>query len=208
MWGGGWGGVVEEGGGGRGLDWRIGPNFLRAGLGWSGSCFPKDVRALRHIAFSNNYEPQLIKAAIEVNNQQRMRVVQKLKDMLGDLQGKIVAIFGLAFKPYTDDARESAAIDLAVLLRHHGVTVRMHDPMARPDNRDIFKDVQFSDDPYVVATGADAIVIATEWPEFRMLDWEKIKGVVRNAFILDGRNLLDPVVIRRQGWMYRGIGRA
>ncbi|MDO8582130.1 MAG: UDP-glucose/GDP-mannose dehydrogenase family protein [bacterium] len=193
---------------GMGLDSRIGSKFLKAGLGWSGSCFPKDVRALHHIAFSNNYEPQILKAAIEVNNDQRRRLVAKLHAALGgDLQGKTIAILGLAFKPHTDDIRESAAIDLIYLLQQKGAHVRVHDPVARPDDRDVFKDVRFMDSAQDAVRDADAVVIATEWPEFKELDWRALRAIVRNPFIADGRNLLDPKLMRAAGWKYASVGR-
>ena len=193
---------------GMGLDSRIGSKFLKAGLGWSGSCFPKDVRALHHIAFSNHYEPQILKAAIEVNNDQRSRVVTKLRTALsGSLQGKTITILGLAFKPATDDIRESAAIDILYPLKKEGARVRLHDPVARPDDRAVFFETVFYDDPYAACAGVDACVIATEWPEFKAFDWARIKNVMRQPVLVDGRNLLDPKTIRAAGWAYVSVGR-
>ncbi len=200
---------VEEVARGMGLDSRIGPKFLKAGVGWSGSCFPKDVRALHHIAFSNNYEPQILKAAIEVNNDQRRRIVAKLRTALREpLQGKTIAILGLSFKQDTDDIRESAAIDLLYLLKNAGAYVRLHDPVAQPDTRPIFHDTAFFVDAYAACDNADAVVIATEWPVFKELDWVRIKNAMRQPVLIDGRNLLDPAVMRTNGWMYEGVGRA
>lgn len=198
---------VEEVSRGMGLDSRIGAKFLKAGAGWSGSCFPKDVRALHHIAFSNNYEPQILKAAIEVNNDQRRRLVVKLEKELGDLRGKKIVLLGLAFKPHTDDIRESAAIDLLYLLKSAGLHVRIHDPVARPDERTVFMDVEFFEEPYSAFIGADACVIATEWPQFREFDWARIKSVMRQPILVDGRNLLDPKAMRATGWTYVSVGR-
>lgn len=193
---------------GMGLDSRIGPKFLKAGLGWSGSCFPKDVRALGHIALSHHYEPQILKAAIEVNNDQRHRLVEKLRSVIGgNLQGKTIVILGLAFKPNTDDIRESAAIDLLHLLKNAGAHVRLHDPVARPDERTVFTDVVFYDDPYAACAQTDAVVIATEWPKFKTLDWTRIKSVMRQPILIDGRNLLDPKSMRDTGWTYVSVGR-
>ncbi len=198
---------VEEVARGMGLDSRIGSKFLKAGIGWSGSCFPKDVRALHHIALSHQYTPKLLQAVVEVNNDQRRRVAQKLATMLGELNGKRIALFGLSFKPHTNDARESIAIELAQHLLPRGARVVFTDPVAKPDDRPIFRETEFTPDPYAAATDADAIVIVTEWPEFRALDWGRLKGLLTVPRLIDGRNFLDASAMRAAGWRYEGVGR-
>jgi UDPglucose 6-dehydrogenase len=194
---------------GMGMDNRIGPKFLNAGLGYGGSCFPKDVRALHSIALTNGYTFHLLKAVIEVNNTQRKRIIDKMADMLGgDLHGKTIALYGLAFKDNTDDVRESAAIDLIHWLREMGADVRAYDPQAIPNAKAMIGDAcTYADDPYTAAEGADALIVATEWPEFTTYDFGKIKKLLNQPYIFDGKNLLDKDALEALGFTYVGVGR-
>lgn len=193
---------------GIGLDSRIGPKFLRAGLGYGGSCFPKDVRALRQISGLHGYEFKLLRAVIDVNNDQRFRVVHKLVDELDDQVGKTIAVLGIAFKDNTDDIRESASIDIIKDLQEKGMRVRAYDPVAMENARAVLNgDVFYAADVYDCMSGADAAVIATEWPEFGEIDWERASELLRKRLVIDGRNLLDPAKMRSLGYTYKSIGR-
>ena len=189
---------------GIGLDRRLGPHFLRAGIGYGGSCFPKDSLALKQLAANSGYHFQLLNAVIEVNELQKRRVVQKLQRHLGRLRGKTVALLGLAFKPNTDDMREAPSLVLASRLLAEGVEVRAWDPVATPE----LQGVKLCASPLEAVTGADAAVIVTEWPELRELPTEEVRAAMRHPLIIDGRNLLDPAAVRAAGFAYEGIGRA
>jgi UDPglucose 6-dehydrogenase len=189
---------------GIGLDHRLGPHFLRAGLGWGGSCFPKDSLSLKQLAANSGYHFQLLNAVIEVNELQKRRVVQKLQKHLGKIRGREIALLGLAFKPNTDDMREAPSLVLAARLLAEGATVRAWDPVARPE----IQGVTLCDLPLEAVTGADAAVIVTEWPELRTLASEETRRAMRHPLIVDGRNLLDPAQTRAAGFAYEGIGRA
>jgi UDPglucose 6-dehydrogenase len=189
---------------GIGLDHRLGPHFLRAGLGWGGSCFPKDSLSLKQLAANSGYHFQLLNAVIEVNELQKRRVVQKLQKHLGKIRGREIALLGLAFKPNTDDMREAPSLVLAARLLAEGATVRAWDPVARPE----IQGVTLCDSPLEAVTGADAAVIVTEWPELRTLASEETRRAMRHPLIVDGRNLLDPAQTRAAGFAYEGIGRA
>ena len=189
---------------GLGLDHRLGPHFLRAGLGYGGSCFPKDSLALKQLAANSGYHFQLLTAVIEVNELQKRRVIQKLQKHLGRLRGKTVALLGLAFKPNTDDTREAPSLVLASRLLAEGAEVRGWDPIARPE----LQGVQFCATPLEAVQGADAAVIVTEWPQLAELASEEVRAAMRHPLIIDGRNLLDPDVVRAAGFAYEGIGRA
>jgi UDPglucose 6-dehydrogenase len=189
---------------GIGLDHRLGPHFLRAGLGWGGSCFPKDSLSLKQLAANSGYHFQLLNAVIEVNELQKRRVVQKLQKHLGKIRGREIALLGLAFKPNTDDMREAPSLVLAARLLAEGATVRAWDPVARPE----IQGVTLCDSPLEAVTGADAAVIVTEWPELGMLASEETRRAMRHPLIVDGRNLLDPAQTRAAGFAYEGIGRA
>ena len=189
---------------GLGLDHRLGPHFLRAGLGYGGSCFPKDSLALKQLAANSGYHFQLLTAVIEVNELQKRRVIQKLQKHLGPLRGKTVALLGLAFKPNTDDTREAPSLVLASRLLAEGAEVRGWDPIARPE----LQGVQFCVTPLEAVRGADAAVIVTEWPQLAELASEEVRAAMRHPLIIDGRNLLDPDVVRAAGFAYEGIGRA
>jgi UDPglucose 6-dehydrogenase len=190
---------------GVGLDKRLGPHFLRAGIGYGGSCFPKDSLALKQLASNSGYHFQLLSAVIEVNELQKRRVIGKLKRHLGPLRGKTVALLGLAFKANTDDMREAPSIVLASRLLAEGAEVRAWDPVA--DGSKLPKGVDVVGSIADAVRGADAAVIVTEWDELRGLATEEIRTSMANPLIVDGRNLLDPEETRRAGFAYEGIGR-
>jgi len=196
--------VVAEG---MGLDRRIGAHYLDAGIGYGGSCFPKDVKALAAIAEQYDYHPELLTAVIDINRDQRMVAVEKLEDCLGGLSGQVVGLLGLAFKPNTDDMREAPSLEIARILLARGATVRGYDPAAVEKARAILPEVDYRPDPYAVAKGADALVVVTEWNEFRNLDLARIKQSMRQPVLVDGRNIYDPADMRELGFVYRGIGR-
>ena len=191
---------------GIGLDHRLGPHFLRAGIGWGGSCFPKDGIALKQLASNSGYHFQLLNAVIEVNELQKRRVVGKLEKHLGKLRGKTIALLGLAFKPNTDDLREAPSLVLASRLLAEGAEVQAWDPVA--DARRLLQGVTFCDSVLDAVTGADAAVIVTEWDDLRTLASPEVLDAMRRPVIIDGRNLLDPKEARETGFTYEGIGRA
>jgi len=197
--------VVAEG---MGLDRRIGALFLDAGIGYGGSCFPKDVKALARMAETMGYHPELLDAVMEINLDQRTLVVEKLREVLGGLRGQVIGVLGLAYKPNTDDVRESPAIDVIENLLQKGADVRAYDPKAMPVLKRTMNSIAYCEDPYAVADGADALLIVTEWDEFRGLDLDRLKRVMRRPVIVDGRNIYDPVVMREHGFVYRGVGRS
>jgi UDPglucose 6-dehydrogenase len=190
---------------GVGLDHRLGPHFLRAGIGYGGSCFPKDSLALKQLASNSGYHFQLLAAVIEVNELQKRRVIGKLKRHLGSLQGKTVALLGLAFKPGTDDMREAPSIVLASRLLAEGAEVRAWDPVA--DGATLPRGVAVAGGVLEAVTDADAAVVVTEWEELKRLASDEVRSAMRNPLIVDGRNLLDPAATRRAGFVYEGIGR-
>jgi len=192
---------------GMGLDTRIGPQFLQAGIGFGGSCFPKDVNALKQLAGNSGYHFQLLTAVIEVNELQKRRVIGKLQKHLGGLVGRRVALFGLAFKPNTDDMREASSLVLSARLNADGATVTAYDPVANEQARTLVSGIGFADSPLQAAAEADAVVLVTEWPEFTELDWEQVAEAMRGNLVIDGRNALDPVAVRAAGLAYEGIGR-
>ena len=192
---------------GMGLDKRIGPSFLDAGIGYGGSCFPKDVAALAALAERFDYHPELLHAVMDINRDQRMLVIDKLRDCLEELPGRVIGLLGLAFKPNTDDIREAPSIDIAKVLLAAGAIVRAYDPAAMDRSRTILPDVEYKEDAYKVAAGADALVVVTEWNEFRDLDLSRVKQSMRMPVVIDGRNIYDPAVMRSLGFTYRGIGR-
>jgi len=196
--------VVAEG---MGLDRRIGALFLDAGIGFGGSCFPKDVKALAAIAEKYDYHPELLTAVMEINKDQRQLVVDKVIECLGDLSGQVVGLLGLAFKPNTDDMREAPSLDIAKLLLARGATVRAYDPAAVDKARGLLPELDYLGNPYAVAEGADALIVVTEWNEFRNLDLSRIKRSMRRPVLVDGRNIYDPAGMRELGFVYRGIGR-
>ncbi|MFB6822852.1 UDP-glucose dehydrogenase family protein [Streptomyces virginiae] len=190
-----------------GMDHRLGAHFLRPGIGWGGSCFPKDSEALRQMASNTGFHPQLLTAVINVNNIQKRRAVQHLKDELGDLAGRHVALLGMAFKPGTDDMREAPSTVLAGRLLAEGAHVRAWDPLARPAAGEPWDSVDRFPTPRQALAGADAAVIVTEWPELAEIDWTEACGVMRTPVLFDGRNLLDPARLREIGFRYTSVGR-
>lgn len=198
---------VREVAAGMGMDKRIGHAFLDAGLGWGGSCFPKDVKALEHMAVLNGTHPQLLQAVMEINRNQRRRVVVKLRHALGNLNDSTIGVLGLSFKPNTDDIRDAPAIEVIHLLQNEGANIQAYDPQARENAAHVLKKVTICENPYQVAEGADALVLATEWNEFKQLDFEKIKQLMRKPVIMDGRNLWDAEKMRSLGFKYFGVGR-
>jgi UDPglucose 6-dehydrogenase len=192
---------------GMGYDKRIGHAFLDAGLGWGGSCFPKDVKALEHMAVLHGTQPQLLQAVMEINRNQRRRAVMKLRKALGSLNEMTVGVLGLSFKPNTDDIREAAALDIIHLLSNEGAHIRAYDPQAMENAAKVLKNVKLCENPYQVADGADALVLATEWNEFKQIDFGQVKKLLRKPVILDGRNLWDSGHLKAMGFTYIGIGR-
>jgi UDPglucose 6-dehydrogenase len=205
---------VKEVAVGMGHDKRIGQAFLDAGIGYGGSCFPKDVRALAHMADEAGLHPQMLHAVMEINHDQRRLVVTKLNNILGSLRGCVIGVLGLAFKPNTDDMREAPAVDIIHWVTSQGATVRTYDPVAVETGRVALERdgvnmdaVTFCADPYAVAEGADALVVLTQWNEFKSLDMPQIRSAMRRPVLIDGRNMYEPAEMNRQGFIYRGIGR-
>jgi len=199
---------VKEVSTGMGYDKRIGHYFLDAGVGYGGSCFPKDVKALAHMATTHGTHPQLLKAVMDINQYQRIHIVQILRDVLGrKLKGKVVGLLGLAFKPNTDDMRESPATEIARALLREGAVVKGYDPEAMPVAARTLPEIQLAKDAYDLASGCDALILMTEWNEFKHLDMCAIKSQMRQPVFVDGRNLYEPGPMKDCGFIYRGIGR-
>jgi UDPglucose 6-dehydrogenase len=192
---------------GMGLDARIGASFLDAGVGFGGSCFPKDVQALAHMAALSGCHPQLLRAVLEINRDARRSVVLKLRAALGELEETQIGILGLAFKPNTDDLREAAAIEIIHLLQGEGAKVRAYDPAAMEKAADLLPGVTFSQDAYEAARGADAVVLLTEWNEFKQLDLRRLRDEMARPNFVDGRNVYDPSTMAAAGFTYLSIGR-
>src|SRR5580693_9048456 len=192
---------------GMGLDDRIGAKFLQAGIGYGGSCFPKDVDALKQLAGNSGYHFQLLTAVIEVNELQKRRVIGKLHKHLGGLAGKRVALLGLAFKPNTDDMREASSLVLSARLHADGASVVAYDPVAEEQARALVSGIAFADSPLGAVEQADAVVLVTEWREFLELDWRQVAAAMGGKLVVDGRNALDPQAVRAAGLTYEGIGR-
>jgi UDPglucose 6-dehydrogenase len=192
---------------GMGLDERIGAKFLQAGIGFGGSCFPKDVNALKQLAGNSGYHFQLLTAVIEVNELQKRRVIGKLHKHLDGLAGKRVALLGLAFKPNTDDMREASSLVLSARLHADGASVVAYDPVAEEQARALVSVIEFADSPLGAIEQADAVVLVTEWSEFLQLEWPEVAAAMRGNVVVDGRNALDPQAVRAAGLIYEGIGR-
>jgi UDPglucose 6-dehydrogenase len=191
-----------------GLDRRIGSKFLHAGPGFGGSCFPKDTRSLARFARERGGSFEIVEAVIRVNERQRSRMVDKLVDVLdGSVHGKTIAVLGLSFKPETDDIREAPALDIIRVLRERGAEIRAFDPAAMSVARRELPGVTLCDDSYSACDGADALAIVTEWNEFRMLDLDRVKQLLRRPVIVDLRNIYDPAAMRRAGFVYTSVGR-
>ncbi|MGB9723210.1 MAG: UDP-glucose dehydrogenase family protein [Chloroflexia bacterium] len=198
---------VKEVARGMGMDRRIGPHFLNAGVGFGGSCFPKDVRALAYMAKAQDCHPQLLQAVLEINEDARRRFVARLVEMLGDLRGRTIGILGLSFKPNTDDMREAPSIEIITRIHEMGAEVKAYDPVAMPRAEEILPWVTYCATPYDVAKGADALLVVTEWNEFKQLNMERIRDLMRQPVLLDGRNVYEPAEMRRLGFRYYGVGR-
>ena len=192
---------------GMGYDNRIGMAFLDAGLGWGGSCFPKDVKALAHMAVLHGTHPQLLQAVMDINRNQRHRLVYKLRKALGTFSEKTIGVLGLSFKPNTDDIREAPALEIIHLLQNEGATIRAYDPQAMENVAAEMPRVVLCGDPYTVAEGADALILATDWNEFKQINFDRIHPTMRQPIIMDGRNLWDPEILREKGFTYYGVGR-
>ena len=193
---------------GMGYDKRIGHAFLDAGLGWGGSCFPKDVKALAHMAVLHGTQPQLLQAVMDINRNQRRRVIYKLRKALETLDDKVIGVLGLSFKPNTDDIREAPALEVIHLLQNEGAIIHAYDPQAMENVAQTLPRIILCKDPYEVAQGADALLLATEWNEFKQLDFERIFGLMKQPILMDGRNAWNPEYLRSLGFTYFGVGRA
>ena len=198
---------VEDVAWGIGLDPRIGREFLRAGPGYGGGCLPKDIELLGQFSRNHGHDAPLINAAIEVNKRRPKHLVDQLEKMLGRLQGTTIAILGLSFKAHTDDVRHSPALALIEEALARGAQVKAYDPKANRNAQHLLPQIEYLGDPYQCAEGCDAVVIATEWPEFGELDLAHLKAVMRGSVLLDGRNIIDPERAREAGLLYRGVGR-
>lgn len=198
---------VKEVAAGMGYDARIGRHFLDAGLGWGGSCFPKDVLALAYMAEEKGLNPRILNTVMDINYERRKSAVQYVGEMAGGLKSKTIGLLGLAFKPNTDDMRDAPSIDIAQELTAAGARVRGYDPVAMDVARPILPAVEMFDDPYSMADGCDALMVNTEWNEFKQLDLEKLKSLLNSPVIFDGRNIYDPAMMREMGFTYRGMGR-
>ena len=193
---------------GVGLDSRIGNKFLKAGIGFGGSCFPKDTMALLHIAKSVGYPFKMIEAVIETNQKQRAHIVQKLLDVFGDLNGMTISVLGLAFKPNTNDMRSAPSLDVIPMLRSLGAKVKAFDPIAVPEAEKLLGDqAVYSEDLYETIQDTDACVILTEWPEVQNMDIAKLKAALKNPVLIDGRNIFEIEQMRNEGMIYHSIGR-
>jgi UDPglucose 6-dehydrogenase len=192
---------------GMGLDRRIGSHFLKPGIGFGGSCFPKDVSALKQLAGNSGYHFQLLTAVIEVNELQKRRVVSKLQKHLGSLVGRRIALLGLAFKANTDDMREASSLVLSARLLADGATVSAYDPVAETEARKMMPGVEFADSALGAVDGADACILVTEWPEFAELDWVAVRERMAGDLLVDGRNFADREAATQAGFTYEGIGR-
>lgn len=198
---------IKEVAAGMGYDKRIGHYFLDAGVGYGGSCFPKDVKALAHMAAIHGRHPQLLRTIMEINRHQRRLVIQKLRALLGSLQDKVIGLLGLSFKPNTDDMREAPAAEIAHLLMNEGALVKGYDPVAMGVAMRVLPEIRLAEDPYDLAEGCDAVVVVTDWNEFKHLDMARLKTLMRQPVMVDGRNIYEPETMKAVGFIYRGMGR-
>jgi UDPglucose 6-dehydrogenase len=198
---------VKEVAAGMGYDPRIGRYFLDAGLGYGGSCFPKDVKALAYMANIQGKHPQLLQTVMEINNYQRRLVITKARELLGKFGGKTIGLLGLAFKPNTDDMRDAPSITIARAFQSEGAAVRGYDPVSMHVAARLMPGVQMCEDAYQVAEGADALIVCTEWNEFKQLDLSRVKQLMKQTIIVDGRNIYEPGRLAELGFQYRGMGR-
>ena len=199
---------IKEVAAGMGYDARIGRHFLDAGLGWGGSCFPKDVKALAYMSKEHGLTPRILDAVTDVNYSRRSEAVSRLDHMVGGLRGKTIGLFGLAFKPNTDDMREAPSIDIVDQLTKEGANIRAYDPVAMAVAQPLLPAVEMFKDPYEMARGCDGVMIVTEWNEFKQLDLDQLKSVLSAPVLYDGRNIYDPRVMKEKGFLYESIGRS
>ena len=200
---------VMEVSNGMGFDSRIGPAFLNAGIGYGGSCFPKDVQALAYMAEEKGRHPQLLHSVMEINTDRRVMAVEQVKSLLNneDLTGKTIGLLGLSFKPNTDDMRDAPSVTIARMLINDGARVRAFDPIAMKEAAKLLPDVEMTENPYILAEGCDLLMVNTEWNEFRQLDLKRINEAMNEAVLFDGRNIYDPEKMAEFGFRYRGVGR-
>ena len=200
---------VMEVSNGMGFDTRIGQAFLNAGIGYGGSCFPKDVKALAYMAEKSGRHPQLLHSVMEINSDRRVMAVEQIKSMLGgeDLSGKVIGMLGLSFKPNTDDMRDAPSVTISNLLLEAGAVVKAFDPIAMEEAAKLLPAVEMMENPYVMAEGCDLLMVTTEWNEFRQLDLKRIKKTMKTPLLFDGRNIYDPKKMKELGFQYRGVGR-
>jgi UDPglucose 6-dehydrogenase len=192
---------------GMSTDRRISPASLQAGIGWGGSCFPKDVRSLAYIAAVHGQHPQMLRAVLEINTDQRKRAVTKVREILGGFRDKVIGVWGLSFKPNTDDMRDAPSVSIIRMLQNEGADVRAYDPVATETARAILSSITYCDSPYSAAQEADAVFLLTEWNEFKQLDMTRVRNLMRRPILLDGRNVYEPQQMRELGFIYRGMGR-
>jgi UDPglucose 6-dehydrogenase len=192
---------------GMGLDQRIGSKFLHAGPGYGGSCFPKDTLGIAKIAEKHGYRFEIVRSVMKVNEKQKERMVAKVKEALGNLKGKTIAVLGLSFKPNTDDMREAPSLKIISSLQREGAKIRAYDPKAMEVARKIFKKIEYGKDPYDVAKGSDALLIITEWNQFRNLDLKRLQKMMKSPVFLDFRNIYEPIKMREMGFQYFAVGR-
>jgi UDPglucose 6-dehydrogenase len=190
-----------------GMDPRFGKDYLNAGLGWGGSCLPKDIRALIYMARSRRVPSPLVRATLQINQHQPSRAVEKLHRLLGSLKGRTIGVLGLSFKPNSDDMREASSLLVILLLQKQGCQIKAYDPLAMGVAAKLMPEVTYCADPYEVAKGSDALILVTEWDEFKELDMSIISSMMKRPVIIDGRNLYDPDKMTRSGFVYEGIGR-
>jgi UDPglucose 6-dehydrogenase len=198
---------VKEVAVGMGYDARIGKQFLDAGIGYGGSCFPKDVKALAYMAAEKGRHPQLLYTVMEINDDRREMAVAHIKELVGDLRGKAIGLLGLSFKPNTDDMRDAPSITIVQRLQAEGAIVRAYDPVAMEVASPLLPDVKMMPDPYSLAQGCDALVVMTEWNEFKQLDRPRLKDLMHRPIVYDGRNIYEPEEMAKYGFIYRGVGR-
>ncbi|MBW2981141.1 UDP-glucose/GDP-mannose dehydrogenase family protein [Candidatus Woesearchaeota archaeon] len=198
---------IEQVAEGMGYDKRIGKHFLRAGIGYGGSCFPKDVDAFIKISEKIGYDFDLLKEVQNTNEKQKQIFIKKIEDAIWNAKNKTIGVLGLAFKPNTDDMRRAPSIDVIKALQKEGAKIKAYDPEAIERAKEVFKDITYCDDPYEVAKDADALVILTEWNEFKELDLKKIKGLLKQPLIIDGRNIYNPEELKKEGFKYISVGR-
>lgn len=192
---------------GMGLDKRIGPDFLAAGIGYGGFCFPKDLKAFIRIAQDLGYEFNLLREVEKINEESKVRFVKKIEGLLWNLKGKQIGILGLSFKPNTDDMRFAPSLDIIGYLKKEGAIIKAYDPKAMKKAKAIMPDIIYCNSPYEVCLNSECLALLTEWDEFKQLDWEKVKSLLKLPIVVDGRNILDPKQMVKLGFIYRGVGR-